>query len=184
MVPSQTPFSISYQQQAHRYLFGFAPVHPPPSVSPSIMCQNYLLNITNVCHARLKEYKFQSSERASKTAWGNYAVDIHWLQGGFCLWFSSHLLSSVWLLKPFHLLWVTDVAALSSPGICPAYWAAPCVFLQRDTDKSWTKYQYPVAERRPEASLSKSHTPALVLSNPSTITLTSCAHTQAQTHIS
>lgn len=55
------------------------PPTPPPSVSPSVMWKNYLLNITNVCYAQLEEYKFQSLQRAWKTAWGKYSADIQWL---------------------------------------------------------------------------------------------------------
>lgn len=41
---------------------------PLPPISPSVMWKNYLLNVTNVCYVQLKEYKFQSSERAWRTA--------------------------------------------------------------------------------------------------------------------
>lgn len=103
---------------------------------------------------------------------------------------SSYLLSGVWLLKPFHLLWVTDVAALSSLGICPAYWAVPCVCLQRDRDKSRTKCQYPVAELMSIgfAKLkSYTYSSANVLRNPFTnnVCMYVCTHyIHTHTHIS
>ena len=34
------------------------PLPLPPSISPSVMWKNYLLNVTNVCCVQLKEYKF------------------------------------------------------------------------------------------------------------------------------